>query len=242
MASTIPRPRSSVGYAEMADQKSKLETLCAERGLKMTEQSRVIARVLSEVDDHPDVEALHARATAIDPNISIATVYRTVRLFEEAGILERTTSATAARATKRHRASTRPPDRCRERQGGRVRRPRARGAAEADRREARLPARRPPDGTLRRAPEREIRPAKMSGRACCHPDNGRMIGRPPCGYFMRIDRADSEAELLGPPISNREIASGPRSTVPRLSSPAFRDERAAARPRAVGELDADATA
>ena len=66
-----------------------LEALCAERGLRITEQRRVIARVLSEAEDHPDVEALHARAAAIDPKISIATVYRTVRLFEEAGILER---------------------------------------------------------------------------------------------------------------------------------------------------------
>ena len=66
-----------------------LESLCAERGLRITEQRRVIARVLSESDDHPDVEALHTRASAIDPKISIATVYRTVRLFEEAGILER---------------------------------------------------------------------------------------------------------------------------------------------------------
>jgi Fur family transcriptional regulator, ferric uptake regulator len=87
MASTIPRPRSGVGSIEMADQKSKLEALCAERGLKMTDQRRVIARVLSESSDHPDVEALHKRATTVDPNISIATVYRTVRLFEEAGIL-----------------------------------------------------------------------------------------------------------------------------------------------------------
>ena len=71
----------------MPDRKSKLELLCVERGLKMTEQRRVIARVLSEASDHPDVEAVHRRATAIDPNISIATVYRTVRLFEEAGIL-----------------------------------------------------------------------------------------------------------------------------------------------------------
>lgn len=66
-----------------------LEALCAERGLRITEQRRVIARVLSEAEDHPDVEALHARAAAIDPKISIATVYRTVRLFEEAGILDR---------------------------------------------------------------------------------------------------------------------------------------------------------
>ncbi len=66
-----------------------IEALCAERGLRITEQRRVIARVLSESDDHPDVEALHRRATAIDSGISIATVYRTVRLFEEAGILDR---------------------------------------------------------------------------------------------------------------------------------------------------------
>ena len=66
-----------------------IEALCAEKGLRITEQRRVIAQVLSEAEDHPDVEALHARSSAIDPGISIATVYRTVRLFEEAGILER---------------------------------------------------------------------------------------------------------------------------------------------------------
>lgn len=66
-----------------------IEALCADRGLRITEQRRVIARVLSESDDHPDVEMLHERATAMDPGISIATVYRTVRLFEEAGILDR---------------------------------------------------------------------------------------------------------------------------------------------------------
>lgn len=66
-----------------------IETLCAQRGLRITEQRRVIARVLSESTDHPDVEKLHARAAAVDTGISIATVYRTVRLFEEAGILER---------------------------------------------------------------------------------------------------------------------------------------------------------
>ncbi len=71
----------------MPDRKSKLEILCAEKGLKMTDQRRIIARVLSESVDHPDVEALHKRSTQIDPHISIATVYRTVRLFEEAGIL-----------------------------------------------------------------------------------------------------------------------------------------------------------
>lgn len=66
-----------------------IEALCAERGLRITDQRRVIAKVLSEADDHPDVERVYDRASAIDPQISIATVYRTVRLFEEAGILER---------------------------------------------------------------------------------------------------------------------------------------------------------
>ena len=66
-----------------------IERLCSEKGLKMTEQRRVIARVLSESEDHPDVEILYQRAMAVDPKISIATVYRTVRLFEEASILDR---------------------------------------------------------------------------------------------------------------------------------------------------------
>ncbi|MGK2285516.1 Fur family transcriptional regulator [Pedomonas sp. V897] len=66
-----------------------IEALCIERGMRMTDQRRVIARVLGEADDHPDVEEVYRRATAIDKRISIATVYRTVRLFEEAGILER---------------------------------------------------------------------------------------------------------------------------------------------------------
>ncbi|MDZ3833097.1 MAG: Fur family transcriptional regulator [Sphingopyxis sp.] len=66
-----------------------LEALCHEKGLRITEQRRVIARVISESQDHPDVETLYERASAIDSGISIATVYRTVRLFEEAGILDR---------------------------------------------------------------------------------------------------------------------------------------------------------
>ncbi|MBA4764856.1 MULTISPECIES: Fur family transcriptional regulator [Qipengyuania] len=70
-------------------QRIDLEQLCADKGLRITEQRRVIARVLSEADDHPDVEMVHDRANKIDPGISIATVYRTVRLFEEAGILDR---------------------------------------------------------------------------------------------------------------------------------------------------------
>jgi Fur family transcriptional regulator, ferric uptake regulator len=68
---------------------SRIERLCVERGLKMTGQRRVIARVLSEASDHPDVEELYRRSAALDGRISIATVYRTVRLLEEKGILER---------------------------------------------------------------------------------------------------------------------------------------------------------
>ncbi|MDE7547570.1 Fur family transcriptional regulator [Acetobacter fabarum] len=68
---------------------SRIEQLCIEHGLKMTGQRRVIARVLSEADDHPDVEELYRRAAVLDSRISVATVYRTVRLLEEKGILER---------------------------------------------------------------------------------------------------------------------------------------------------------
>jgi Fur family ferric uptake transcriptional regulator len=68
---------------------SRIERLCIEHGLKMTGQRRVIARVLSDASDHPDVEELYRRASAFDGRISIATVYRTVRLLEEKGILER---------------------------------------------------------------------------------------------------------------------------------------------------------
>lgn len=68
---------------------SRLERLCIEKGMKMTGQRRLIARVLSESEDHPDVEAVYRRASELDPKISIATVYRTVRLFEEANILDR---------------------------------------------------------------------------------------------------------------------------------------------------------
>lgn len=68
---------------------SRIEQLCMEKGMKMTGQRRIIARVLSEATDHPDVEEVYRRAVRMDPRISIATVYRTVRLFEEAAILER---------------------------------------------------------------------------------------------------------------------------------------------------------
>ena len=68
---------------------SELERRCSEKGLKMTGQRRVIAQVLSDSDDHPDVESLYQRASRVDPRISIATVYRTVKLFEQASILTR---------------------------------------------------------------------------------------------------------------------------------------------------------
>ena len=68
---------------------SRIEQLCKDKGLKMTGQRRVIAQVLSDSDDHPDAEELHRRAVIMDDRISMATVYRTVRLFEEANILER---------------------------------------------------------------------------------------------------------------------------------------------------------
>ena len=68
---------------------SRLENLCVDKGMKMTEQRRVIARVLSDATDHPDVEEVHRRSLAEDARISIATVYRTMRLFEEADIVKR---------------------------------------------------------------------------------------------------------------------------------------------------------
>ena len=76
-------------HYKAAENTPRLERLCAEHGIRMTEQRRVVARLLSIADDHPDVEELHRRASEVDARISIATVYRTVRLFDEAGILER---------------------------------------------------------------------------------------------------------------------------------------------------------
>ncbi|OHV83749.1 Fur family transcriptional regulator [Rhizobium sp. LCM 4573] len=73
----------------MTDLPKTLEELCAERGMRMTEQRRIIARTLQESDDHPDVEELYRRSSKIDPRISISTVYRTVKLFEDAGIIEK---------------------------------------------------------------------------------------------------------------------------------------------------------
>ncbi|HVK91810.1 MAG TPA: Fur family transcriptional regulator [Mycoplana sp.] len=73
----------------MTELEKTLEELCVERGMRMTEQRRVIARVLESSADHPDVEELYRRSAEVDPRISISTVYRTVKLFEDAGIIER---------------------------------------------------------------------------------------------------------------------------------------------------------
>src|SRR5262245_5040319 len=80
----IDRPEAHVTTA-----KTNIEALCVVKGMRMTEQRRVIARVLADSVDHPDVEELYRRCAEIDKNISISTVYRTVKLFEDAGIIER---------------------------------------------------------------------------------------------------------------------------------------------------------
>jgi Fur family ferric uptake transcriptional regulator len=73
----------------MTDLSKTLEELCAEKGMRMTDQRRVIARILQDSVDHPDVEELYRRSSKVDPRISISTVYRTVKLFEDEGIIER---------------------------------------------------------------------------------------------------------------------------------------------------------
>lgn len=73
----------------MAEPRADIEALCAAKGMRMTEQRRVIARVLANSADHPDVEELYRRCAEVDDRLSISTVYRTVKLFEDAGIIER---------------------------------------------------------------------------------------------------------------------------------------------------------
>lgn len=85
---------------------SKIEELCIKKGLRMTEQRRVIARVLSDANDHPDVEQVHRRAAEVDPRISIATVYRTVRLSRRPASSSAMISAMVARATRKSRNRT----------------------------------------------------------------------------------------------------------------------------------------
>jgi Fur family ferric uptake transcriptional regulator len=83
------RSRPALTSSQLGAREESIEQLCANSGLKMTGQRRIIARVLSEAADHPGVEELYRRAVCLDTRISIATVYRTVRLFEEKGILNR---------------------------------------------------------------------------------------------------------------------------------------------------------
>jgi Fur family transcriptional regulator, ferric uptake regulator len=82
-------PRAAMQEKHPAEDLGRIEKACVDKGMRMTGQRRVIARVLSDAHDHPDVEELHRRSVKLDSRISIATVYRTVRLFEEAGILAR---------------------------------------------------------------------------------------------------------------------------------------------------------
>ena len=81
--------KSSSAHSSPTSKASGIEARCAATGMRMTEQRRVIARVLAEASDHPDVEELYRRCVAVDDKISISTVYRTVKLFEDAGIIER---------------------------------------------------------------------------------------------------------------------------------------------------------
>jgi len=78
-----------VTATDKTSDRSNIEALCAAKGMRMTEQRRTIARVLAQSADHPDVEELYRRCSAVDDRISMSTVYRTVRLFEDAGIIER---------------------------------------------------------------------------------------------------------------------------------------------------------
>jgi len=89
MAKEAIRIRTMTALKSTSSKISGIEQRCAATGMRMTEQRRVIARVLAEADDHPDVEELYRRCVAIDDKISISTVYRTVKLFEDAGIIER---------------------------------------------------------------------------------------------------------------------------------------------------------
>lgn len=78
-----------IGAATDMQQHDRVERMCVDKGLRMTEQRRLIARVLASSSDHPDIETLFKRALAFDSRLSMATVYRTMRLFDEAGVVER---------------------------------------------------------------------------------------------------------------------------------------------------------
>ena len=85
----MPRQSNVTAPEKSTSERRNIEALCAAKGMRMTEQRRTIARVLADSDDHPDVEELYRRCAKVDDRISISTVYRTVRLFEDSGIIER---------------------------------------------------------------------------------------------------------------------------------------------------------
>ncbi|MBN9048915.1 MAG: transcriptional repressor [Rhizobiales bacterium] len=89
VSSSSPKSEADRLVTTKPSDKRDIEALCASKGMRMTEQRRVIARVLAAAEDHPDVEELYRRCVAIDNRISISTVYRTVKLFEDSGIIER---------------------------------------------------------------------------------------------------------------------------------------------------------
>ncbi len=89
LAETSRGNRLSLMTAIQTKHSDSIEEQCSAKGMRMTEQRRVIAQVIESATDHPDVEELHRRAVKIDPGVSIATVYRTVKLFEDAGIVAR---------------------------------------------------------------------------------------------------------------------------------------------------------
>ena len=89
MTGLAPDGNTAKGGLSSVDDDLTLEEQCAAKGMRLTDQRRVIARVVESASDHPDVEELHRRVIDFDPKISISTVYRTLRLFEDAGIIER---------------------------------------------------------------------------------------------------------------------------------------------------------
>src|ERR1019366_4292640 len=101
-------------------ERRNIEALCAAKGMRMTEQRRVIARVLAGSDDHPDVEELYRRCVKVDDHISISTVYRTVRLFEDAGIIERHDFREGRALRNRHGDPPRPSDQSSQRRSDRI--------------------------------------------------------------------------------------------------------------------------
>ena len=224
-----------------------IEALCADKGLRITEQRKTIARVLGDSEDHPDVETLHQRAAAVDPNISIATVYRTVRLFEEAG------HPRAPRIRRRPlalRSGQRPHhDHLIDVETGKVIEfvdEELEDSAEADRREARLPPRRSPHGAVRSGAR--SRPLTRRSHVAV-----RIAARvaAAAGWFLALRAAASAAQADGPasPWPRRFLrgvalgvrrpgrgswrAGGPHTLAPRQSCQLARHPRSsAARPAA----------